>query len=689
MMEAWGRARQPTRILLTGAATLLGAEVLKQLMLRWDIEAILLLMPADELIRHRDLERLEAYLGPMPPTARVVAADMRLFRFGLSPAAWDELAASFDIGLHCAHRDVKDQNLEAARRVNLGAVETWIHLLTCNPELRLHHLSTAFVGGTRRGLLTEFDLDCGQGFHNTWERSKFEAEVRLRESPVSDRVTIYRPSHVLGRTTGEAFELGCAYPLLATLGAALVLPGDARARIDFVPADYVAASMVALACSGATGTFHLACGWHSSLTVQQTAVLVANSRGRSRGARLLARGILWPLGFAGSPSCGGLSTRSLAFATARDLLHQGPVFDTYRADLALAALGIHRPRPEQWMERAVRCAEARCWERPPADEWQSATPSAELPALAAEAALLRKDPTLRAKRFHQVGDVNVAYRDIGEGEPVVFLHGLSGAHAWDGVVQRVAAHRRALVIETLGLSDTEGPKSADFGLAAQSALVRGLLSALEIPAAHIVGNDIGGVIAQIFAVRWPHCVKSLVLSDCDSRGPWPPPHMARLAALVRLPGAAAAWRALMRVPAVARSSAGLGKLVHDKGLMTTERLAHFTDALAGNPERRMRMTQFLRSLGRTDLTTLNHQLGELRTPAMIIWGADNACYSPSWAKTLYDAIPGARRIELIPFAGLSCHEERPDLFASLLREFFNDVAAGAVMKRRHATSQLS
>lgn len=363
-----GRHFMKTRILLTGAATLPGAEILKELLLRPDVEAILLLMCGDESTRQRDFERLESYLGTMPPPVSLRAGDLRLPRFGLSPAAWEELAASFDIGFHYAQREALDQKLELARQASLRPVENWVQLLELNPKLRLHHLSTAFIGGTRHGLLTEFDLDCGQGFHNAWERSMFEAEVRLRESVCSDRSTVYRPSHMLGRSdTGDAFQLGGAYPLLATLASASLLPGDARARIDFVPANYVAASMVALAFSGATGNFHLACGWNDSLPVRQAASLAAKGRGRSRVARLLPRGVAVPLRLAGAATLGGLASRSLAFTTARDLLHQGTVFDTYLADMALAPLGITRPAPESWLETAVRRAESRGWEAPPPD----------------------------------------------------------------------------------------------------------------------------------------------------------------------------------------------------------------------------------------------------------------------------------------------------------------------------------
>lgn len=358
-----------TRAFLTGAATLQGAEVLKELLLRPEVESILLLAPDQESTRRRDFARLESYLGAMPPSVGLVAGDLRLPRFGLSAPAWEELAASFDVGFHCARREVLDQNLELARQVNLRPVETWIQLLDGNPTLRLQHLSTAFIGGSRHGLLTEFDLDCGQGFHNAWERSMFEAEIRLRESRAGDRITVYRPSHTLGRSdTGDAFQLGGAYPLLATLAAASILPGDARARIDLVPADYVASSMVALALSGAAGTFHLACGWNDSLPVRRVASLAAKGRGRPRGARLLPRGVAAPLRLAGSATLGGLAPRGLAFTTARDLLHQGPVFDTYLADTALAPLGITRPTPDNWLATTVQRAEARHWESPPADE---------------------------------------------------------------------------------------------------------------------------------------------------------------------------------------------------------------------------------------------------------------------------------------------------------------------------------
>ena len=392
---------------------------------------------------------------------------------------------------------------------------------------------------------------------------------------------------------------------------------------------------------------------------------------------MLPRGVAWPMRPAGVASVGGLATRGAAYANARGLLHQGPVFDTYLADMALGRLGVERPAPCDWLERVTRRADECGWERPPKDESERPVAEAALPTAAAELALARKEPAFREKRFHQVGDVNVAYRDIGEGagEPVVLLHGIAGAHAWDGVAQRLAPRRRVLIVETLGLGDTDGPRSADYGLAAQAARVRGLLSALGISSAHVVGNDTGGVMAQIFAVRWPHCVKSLVLSDCGVHGAWPPVRSAWESVAAGLPGGASATAALLKVPALARSRAGFGRMVHDRRLLTDERLAQYRDAVAGSRRQRARLKRFLRALKGTDLAATGQLLGQLEVPTMVVWGADDAYLSPSWAKSLYDSIPGARRLELIPFAGASCHEERPDIFARLLEEFFDGLDA--------------
>ncbi|HYL05017.1 MAG TPA: hypothetical protein VE075_03200, partial [Thermoanaerobaculia bacterium] len=65
-------------ILLSGAASLVGAEVLRELLAWPEIETVRLLVPGDEPRRRRTVERLAAYLGPLPRSVAVVAGDLLL-----------------------------------------------------------------------------------------------------------------------------------------------------------------------------------------------------------------------------------------------------------------------------------------------------------------------------------------------------------------------------------------------------------------------------------------------------------------------------------------------------------------------------------------------------------------------------------------------------------------------------------
>ncbi len=83
-----------------------------------------------------------------------------------------------------------------------------------------HHLSTAFVAGTSDHIWQESDLNCGQGFRNPYEKSKFEAECYLHKihTSVSPKITLYRPSIVVGgQAVGEGKSTSTVYTFLKTL----------------------------------------------------------------------------------------------------------------------------------------------------------------------------------------------------------------------------------------------------------------------------------------------------------------------------------------------------------------------------------------------------------------------------------------------------------------------------------------
>ena len=111
-----------------------------------------------------------------------------------------------------------------------------------------------------------------------------------------------------------------------------------------------------------------------------------------------------------------------------------------------------------------------------------------------------------------IGDGHLYYERLGVGFPVLFISGLNGfASFWQ---DQAAAFSRKFDVIThdhrgIGQSD---PTRSGFTVDRMAADVIGLMDALEIERAHIVGHSTGGAIAQTLAVEHPKRLASVVLS---------------------------------------------------------------------------------------------------------------------------------------------------------------------------------
>lgn len=106
---------------------------------------------------------------------------------------------------------------------------------------------------------------------------------------------------------------------------------------------------------------------------------------------------------------------------------------------------------------------------------------------------------------------NLFYDEFGEGDPVVFLSGLGGDHRAFAVPLRwfgKSYHALALDNRDVGRSDRTALDYTTADLADDTAA---WLGSLELTPAHVVGQSLGGLIAQQLALRHPGRVRSLTL----------------------------------------------------------------------------------------------------------------------------------------------------------------------------------
>ena len=221
------------------------------------------------LVAPEALEAFDAFVATLPPAnaARVVRRVGRAFDtdLGLTGADAADLLARTTHVFHAAQLQTGPR--AGLRRHNGDALGRIVELSLSLPRLeRLCVFSTAFVSGTRTGLILEDDLECGQRFRSPWERSLFDAERLLRRMMALLPITVLRPASVIGHSrTGEAESLdeGPSYlmRLLVTLPAEvpIFLPGSGVVPLNIVPIDYVvrAACVLAVKPEAVSRTFHL------------------------------------------------------------------------------------------------------------------------------------------------------------------------------------------------------------------------------------------------------------------------------------------------------------------------------------------------------------------------------------------------------------------------------------------------
>jgi thioester reductase-like protein len=174
-------------ILLTGATGFLGMDALARLIERGESQVVVLVRARDDEGARERLQELLARLYDEPPSGaaqvRVVRGDLLEEGLGLSfeDRAW--LLGSVDRIIHCAASISFELPLKEAREINVQGVERVIELareIAAGGSLhRLVHVSTAYVSGRHSGEFAEGDLDVGQEFRNSYERSKNEAEQLL------------------------------------------------------------------------------------------------------------------------------------------------------------------------------------------------------------------------------------------------------------------------------------------------------------------------------------------------------------------------------------------------------------------------------------------------------------------------------------------------------------------------------
>jgi nucleoside-diphosphate-sugar epimerase len=258
-------------VLLTGATGSFGRYLARELLAR-GCEVVAVARGRDDAdVRRRVLSIVRPWCVDALHT---VCGDVGERRLGLAD---DAVVRTCDVALHSAATTEFGLSLAAARRSNVVGTQNVLALLQSLPRLEaVGHVGTAFVAGRRVGRIYEHELRHEAGFVNTYEHSKYEAEVIARSFRLP--LSVFRPTVIVEDEPAKTpSALRFALQLIAR-GYLPVLPSPERATFDVIGARDAAAAVVELLLTQPSGgVYHVASGDDAPLLSD----LVAAGAGRS------------------------------------------------------------------------------------------------------------------------------------------------------------------------------------------------------------------------------------------------------------------------------------------------------------------------------------------------------------------------------------------------------------------------
>ena len=243
--------------------------------------------------------------------------------------------------------------------------------------------------------------------------------------------------------------------------------------------------------------------------------------------------------------------------------------------------------------------------------------------------------------------------EVGEGEPLVLLHGLFGALSnFKDLIEYFKQHYK-VVVPMLPLFDLDILHTSVGGLAKY---VHKFLEARDYKNIHLLGNSLGGHVALVYLLKHPERTKSLILTGSSGL-----------------------------------FESGMGDTYPKRGdyeyirkktevtfydpKMATKELVDEVFSITNNRIRVIKIIALAKSAIRNNL---GDELNNIKQPTLLIWGNNDTLTPPFVAKEFQKLIPNSE-LHFIDKCGHAPMMEVPDEFNTILHKFLKKLSAPATV----------
>ena len=278
----------------------------------------------------------------------------------------------------------------------------------------------------------------------------------------------------------------------------------------------------------------------------------------------------------------------------------------------------------------------------------------------------------------RVGDIDVAYKMFGNGDPIIVFNGASdGMDAWDpSFLTGLSSNHTVIVFDQRGIANTTtGSKPYTYQQLAND--TAGLMDALKIPKADVMGYSLGSFLAQQLTMMYPDKVNSLILvgSSCGGKDHTPkPPEFIKLQSDVVNKSLNNISLTTEEIKSLVSASLGSGWIkLHPESLEGFENITSLQQLKPGLPPE---IANNQNNVGKHWEDNPNwsgacDELAKLAKPTLVITGTDDNLYEPHVnSLKIVEKIPGAWLVQ-IKDAGHAVMDQYPAEVSKILNTFLS------------------
>ncbi len=267
-------------------------------------------------------------------------------------------------------------------------------------------------------------------------------------------------------------------------------------------------------------------------------------------------------------------------------------------------------------------------------------------------------------KFLRANGLQLAYRELGAGPPVLLLHGWpTSSFLWRNVMPPIARSRRVVALDLPGFGASDKPLGIHYGFDFYGQVIDAFLAALGIEQLALATHDLGGPIGLHWALHRPGGVTHLALLNTLVYPEFSP-------AVTQFVQACSTPESSERLTSAKGLESVMRQGLADPAALTAEALAAVQQPF-GSTEARQALAAAGIGTERKGYAAIARELPSLRIPVRVVYGAQDRVL-PDIADTVARVkadVPHAE-ITALPACGHFLQEEAPQQIGELLARFF-------------------